>query len=198
MRAGIGFCAILILSACGDSSPPPASPSTSSSSSGSTPKTSEALPKTPAAPTGAAQLDALTAGEAKSGTCDPEHAAALEKLLGDVEAAAKTDGYDLVSKRTLALSENSRGVEMTVSGKGTEIQVVAYSAKDVSMDVLAGTGAASTMRSPLAKAQTLTLPKAGTTELHYDSRQVTIKPGQPLQVKMTGQGCAALISVVKR
>lgn len=122
----------------------------------------------------------------------------MEKLLGDVEAAAKTDGYDLVSKRTLALSENSRGVEMTVTGKGTEIQVIAYGAKDISMDVLAGTGAASTMRSPLAKAQTVTLPKAGPTELRWDSRQVTIKPGQPLQVKMTGQGCAALISVVKR
>ena len=59
------------------------------------------------------------------------------------------------------------------------------------------------LRSPFQRNATtgplaIDLPKIGTVdELQSDSRQVTIKPGQPLVVKLSGQGCAALVSFLK-
>jgi hydroxyethylthiazole kinase-like sugar kinase family protein len=69
--------------------------------------------------------------------------------------------------------------------------------------VLVGTAAATTMRSPFQRsampsAPSLELPTIGVVdEVQSDSRQVTIKPGQPIVVKMTGQGCAALVAFLK-
>lgn len=190
--------------ACGGSPPPaPASaaapaPAAAASADGAASKDDPAKK--------AAAIDQLTAGEAKSGACDPQHQAALEKLLSEVESAMKAktgdDGKKLdmsvVGKRVLALGPSARGVEMSVTGRGTEVHVIAFAVKDVSMDVLAGTTAATTMRSPYAHplaSPALDLPGVGrVTEIAGDSRQVTIKPGQPLQVKLTGQGCAALVT----
>jgi len=159
----------------------------------------------------AAAIAQLTAGEAKSGQCDAEHKAALEKLLETVEAGMKSkngdDGkplaFQVVGKRVVALGPNARGVELTVTGKGTDLHVLAYGVNEISMDVLAGTTAATTLRSPFQRSSTptplsLDVPKVGpVTELQSDSRQVVIKPGQPLEVKLTGQGCAGLISFLK-
>lgn len=190
--------------ACGGSAPPPASAAPPPTSA-PTPAGGAAASKDDPAKKAAA-IEQLTSGEAKSGACDPQHQAALEKLLGEVESAMKAktgdDGKKLeatvVGKRVLSLGSSPRGVEMSVTGRGTEVHVIAFAVKDVSMDVLAGTTAATTMRSPYAHplaSPTLDLPGVGSvTEIAGDSRQVTIKPGQPLAVKLTGQGCAALIT----
>ena len=45
----------------------------------------------------------------------------------------------------------------------------------------------------LAKPASIELPKAGTVELQTDSRQVELEKGQPIQVKMTGEGCALVV-----
>lgn len=176
-----------------------------------------ATPKDPAAKPAddsaakAAAVEKLTSEEAKSGNCDAEHKASLEKLVDAVEAGMKAkngeDGKPLnlqvVGKRVLALGPNARGVQMTVTGKGTEVHVLAYGVKEISMDVLAGTTAATTLRSPFQRNATtapmsIDVPKAGAiTDVQSDSRQVTIKPGQPLEVKLTGQGCAGLVTFLK-
>src|SRR5690606_35392051 len=81
--------------------------------------------------------------------------------------------------------------------------VLAYAVRDVSIDVLAGTTAATTLRSPFQREPasdplSLVLPEVGTvTDLSSDSRQVQITPGQPLQIRITGQGCAMLVSALK-
>lgn len=86
--------AALFLTACGGAPPPPpetaaAPPATADATN---PKATAATAATaaddPAAK--AAGVESLTAGEAKSGTCDEGHKAALEKLLGDVETAMKS------------------------------------------------------------------------------------------------------------
>ncbi len=111
-------------------------------------------------------------------------------------------GLKLVSRNVLALGPRARGVEMTVTGKGTEVHVLAFGLRDVSMDVLAGAAAATTMRSPFQRSATtaplaIDMPDLGkVTDVPSDSRQVTIKPGQPLEVKLVGQGCAALATFV--
>lgn len=171
----------------------------------------EAKPAKDPAADKAAAVEKLTAEEAKSGQCDAAHKQALEKLALEVETAMKAktgeDGkplaFQVVGKRVLALGSDPRGVELTVTGKGTELHVLAYGVNEISMDVLAGTTAATTLRSPFHKTATSTplsldVPNVGTvTEIQGDSRQVVIKPGQPLEVKMTGQGCAAMISFLK-
>src|SRR5436190_598400 len=51
-----------------------------------------------------AAVDALVAGEAKSGACDEGHKAALEKLLADAESTMmKNNGLQLVGKRVIPL-----------------------------------------------------------------------------------------------
>jgi hypothetical protein len=204
----LSLLATVAAAACGSAPAAPAAPSTPSAASATAPAKNASSDKDDPAKKAAA-LERLTVDESKSGKCDPEHEAALNKLLADVEAAMKSrtddDGKKLdmtvVGKRVVALGSSPRGVEMSVTGRGTELHVIAYAVKDVSMDVLAGTTAATTMRSPHARAipnLALDLPNVGrVTEIAGDSRQVVIKPGQPLQVKLTGQGCAALISFLK-
>ncbi len=191
-------CAVIVL-ACGSSQPPPPpapAATTSSSAAPATPGGQDEEAKK------AAAIEKLTSEEAKSGNCDAETKAAFEKLLGDVETSMKGQGMQLVGKRVLALTDSAKGVELTVSGRGTELHVLAYGLKDVSLDVLAGKQAASTLRSPHQRTAVTPLavevPKIGKiTDLPTDSRQVTIKVGEPLEVRLTGQGCAGMISFLK-
>jgi hypothetical protein len=200
--------ASLSLAACGGSPPPPAAAPVAEPVAAPAAKPAEKDDKAAKA----AALDALVAGEAKSGACDAGHQAALEKLLADVEAGMKTktseDGkpleFQLVAKRVLPLGSAAKQIEMAVTGKGTEVHVLAFGAHTVGLDVLVGTAAATTLRSPYQRSATaapptLDLPKIGVVdELQSDSRQVTIKPGQPIVVKVSGEGCAALVAFLKR
>ena len=194
--------------ACGGGSPPPEAPASTPASSGASASVGDAgASGKNAGGLDTAALDKLTAEESKSGTCDAEHKAALEKLLDDVEASvrAKTDDggkplkIESFTKRTMALSEASRGVQLTLSGKGTEVHVIAFSAKEVSLDVLAGNQPTTTMRSRYKSEVTngpakLTLPKlGGDVPLEGDSREFEMRPGTPLDVKMRGQGCAGVV-----
>ena len=196
--------------ACGGAAPPPAEgpkPVATAPDAAGANKASAQDDKA----TKAAAVDALVAGEVKSGTCDDGHKAALEKLLADVEAGMKAKtgedgkplGLQLVAKRVVPLGSAAKSMELAVTGRGTEVHVLAFGVRDVSLDVLVGTAAATTMRSPFQRSATpsplsLDLPKIGVVdELQSDSRQVTIKPGQPIVVKMTGSGCAALVSFLK-
>ena len=92
---------------------------------------------------------------------------------------------------------------MTVTGKGTEVHVLTFGVRDISLDVLVGNAAATTLRSPFQRSATtgplaIDLPKIGNVdEMQTDSRQVTIKPGQPIVVKVSGQGCAGLVAFLK-
>lgn len=158
-----------------------------------------------------AAIDALTVDESKKGACDDGHKAALEKLLADVEAGMKTKvgddgkplGFQLVGSRVIPLGSASKSIEMAVSGRGTEVHVLAFGVRDVSLDVLVGKEAATTLRSPFQRSATATPPtldlaKIGkVTDVQSDSRQVTIKPGQPIVVRLSGQGCAGLVSFLK-
>ncbi len=157
-----------------------------------------------------AALETLTQEEAQKGTCDAEHQAALEKLRGEIDAAmqgkAGDDGKPLALKpifnRVVALGPNAKAIEVSLQGSLTQAHVLAYSAKDISIDVLVGTSAASTMRSPfqrtvLAKPVSIELAKTGKVDLESDSRQLELEKGQPLKVKMTGQGCALLVGYMK-
>lgn len=195
--------------ACGGAPPPPAeAPKPVATAPDATPKKPSAQDDKA---TKAAAVDALVAAEVKSGTCDEGHKAALEKLLADVEAGMKAKtgddgkplGLQLVAKRVVALGSGAKSMELAVTGRGTEVHVLAFGVRDVSLDVLVGSAAATTMRSPFQRSATpaalsLDLPKIGVVdELQSDSRQVTIKPGQPIVVKMTGSGCAALVSFLK-
>ena len=154
----------------------------------------------------AAALEKLTAEEARSGSCDGDHKAALEKLLDEVETnvrARTEDGKPLsiesFTKRVLPLSEAAKGIQLTLSGKGTQVHVLAFSAKEVSLDALAGSQAATTMRSPYQRDVTagpaaIMLPKVGSSvPLESDSRQIEMKPGTPLELRMRGQGCAGVV-----
>ncbi len=153
-----------------------------------------------------AALEKLTADESKTGSCDGDHKAALEKLLDEIEASvrAKTeDGKPLkiesFTKRTLSLSDAAKGVQLTLSGKGTEVHVIALAAKEISLDVLAGNQPTTTMRSHYKSEVTngpakISLPKVGgDVPLEGDSREFEMKPGTPLDVKMRGQGCAGVV-----
>ena len=155
----------------------------------------------------AAAVEKMTADEAKSGTCDAANQAAVDKLLADVEASMKgktdDDGkpvtMQLVGKKVLALGPNAKSFEMSVTGRGTEVHVMGFGAKELSMDVLVGKEPATTMRSTLvAKGMALEVANVGKVDGQYDSRQVNMKPGQPIVVKVTGQGCAGIISFLKQ
>jgi len=208
--AAVVTVAVLALAACGGGAAetaPAAAPTSAKPAGGESKAKSEA----DEAATKAAAIEKLTSEEAKSGNCDPEHKAAVEKLIAEVEAGMTAkNGEDgkplnlkLVGKRVLALGSNAKGVEMTVTGKGTEVHVLAFGLKEISMDVLAGTTAATTLRSPFQRSATtsplaIDAPKVGkVTDVQSDSRQVNIKPGQPLEVKLTGQGCAGLVTFLK-
>lgn len=203
------FVAALASAACGGSAPPPATAEAAAASPAS--EDGSKAPKADDAAKTAAAVEKLTESEATSGACDANHQAALEKLLdaameslkGKTDEAGKPLAFQLVGKKVLALSPNARSFEMSVSGRGTQVHVLAYGAKDVSMDVLVGTAAATTMRSPFQRpaieGAALEIAGVGSVkELQSDSRHVTIKPGQPLVVKVTGQGCAGIISVMEQ
>jgi hypothetical protein len=200
--------AMMTLAACGGAPPPPSDtpkPSTSAPDAGAKPSAQDDKASK------AAAIEALVADESKKGACDEGHKAALEKLLADVEAgmtAKKGDdgkplGLQLVAKRVVPLGSAAKSIELAVTGRGTEVHVLAFGVRDVSLDVLVGNAAATTLRSPFQRNATtgplaIELPKIGTVdELQSDSRQVTIKPGQPIVVKLSGQGCAALVSFLK-
>jgi hypothetical protein len=201
--------ALVALFACAGAPPPaPEEPKPAAAApSSSAPKPAAQDDKA----TKAAAVDALVAGEVKSGTCDEGHKAALEKLIADVEAGMKAKtgedgkplGLQLVAKRIVPLGTAAKSMELAVSGRGTEVRVLGFGVRDVSLDVLVGSAAATTLRSPFQRSATasplsLDLPKIGVIdEVQSDSRQVTIKPGQPIVVKMTGTGCAALVSFLK-
>lgn len=156
-------------------------------------------------------LETLTAEESAKGACTPAHQAELEKLRTELETAMKSkkgeDGAPLALEqaffRITPLDANGKNVEFSLQGKTLSIgHVLVYSAKDVSIDVLVGKTAASTVRSPfqrsaLASPPSVELGKAGKVELQSDSRQVEVSPGQPLRVKVTGQGCALLVGFMK-
>ena len=193
--------------ACGGGSPPAEAPtSTPSPSDGASSGADAGSSGKSTGGVDTAALDKLTAEESKSGNCDPEHKAALEKLLDDVEANVRSktdDGKPLkiesFTKRTMALSETAKGVQLTLSGKGTEVHVIAFSPKEVSLDVLAGNQPTTTMRSQYKSEVTsgpakISLPKVGgDVPLEGDSRQFEMRPGTPLDVKMRGQGCAGVV-----
>jgi hypothetical protein len=214
-RRNLALFMVFALAACGgSSSPPPATPEASSTpvtAKETSPADAKTASAAPAPGVDAAAVDKLTAEEAKSGSCDPESKAAFEKLVDAIEAnvRAKTeDGKPLVieafTKRVLALSDTTKGFELTLSGKGTQVHVIAFSPKEVSMDVLAGKEAATTMRSIYQRDVTngpakVMLPKVGgDVPLESDSRQIEMKPGTPLQVKLRGQGCAGVVVFAKR
>lgn len=206
MRSLVAASITVLMTSCGGSSPEP--------------KTSEPAKPVPAtsadaksaggaddAAKKAAAVEKMTSEEAKSGTCDASNQAAVERLLGEVEAGMKgktdEDGkpmtLQLVGKKVLALGPNAKQFEMSVTGRGTEVHVMAFGAKEISMDVLVGNTAATTMRSPIVpKGAALDVANVGKVDAQTDSRQVSIKPGQPIVVKVTGQGCAGIISFLKQ
>lgn len=201
--------AIVLATACGGGAdkPPPATPQTSAPV--------DAKPKDDSADKAQKQkaaLEKLTDGEAKSGECDAGHKAALEKLLADVEAGMKAKtgedgkplGMEKVDARVVALGSAAKRIELKVAGSDTELHVLAMGARELSLDVLQGGVAATTLRSPHQRSATqspatLEVPGVGTiTELESDSRQVQIEPGKPLEVKLGGQGCAILASFQRK
>lgn len=204
----IGLFLVSFTVACGGSpNPEPSAPSGAPAASAAPVK---AAADGPAAGLGAgidtAALEKLTSEEATSGTCDPEHKAALDKLLDDAEKnirAKSEDGAPLkieyLTKRTLALADAAKGVQLTLTGKGTQVHVVAFSPKEVSLDVLSGKEAATTMRSTYkgdltTASPTIRLPKVGgAVPLESDSRQIEMKPGASLEVRLRGHGCAGVI-----
>lgn len=159
----------------------------------------------------AAAVDALTEDEAKKGACDPDHKAALEKLLAEIETSMKAKagddgkplGMQTVEKRVVPLSSRPSSIQLTVSGRGTQLDVLVLGVREATLDVLANGTPATTMRSPFqrtvtASPPTIELAKIGTgIELQSDSRQIQIKPGQPLEVRLRGQGCAILAAFHK-
>jgi hypothetical protein len=210
MRITITISAFALLVACGGGAPEAQAPTSAAAPAAAGGDKKAAGDKDEAAKKAAA-LDALTAEEAKTGTCDADHKEALEKLLSEIETSMKAKsgedgkplGLQVVGRRVLALGSSPKGVEMSVSGRGTELHVLSYGVKEISLDVLQGTTAATTLRSPFQRTSTASPPELGLTklgkvgDLQSDSRQVQIKPGQPLQVRLTGQGCAAFVLFLK-
>jgi hypothetical protein len=196
---------VLALAAACGGSPPPA-PETAAPSGSTAKTTADAGTGAAAGGIDTAALEKLTAEEAKSGNCDPESKAALEKLLDEVETNArglmdegKPIKIESFTKRVLSLSEAAKGVQLTLSGKGTQVHVIAFSPKEVSLDVLAGNQPAATTRSSYKNEVTkgpakIHLPKVGgDVPLEGDSREIEMKPGMPLDVRMRGQGCAGVV-----
>lgn len=205
MRSLVTASIALLLLSCGGGAPEPKTTDTTAK-----PATSgDAKPAAGADDSAkkAAAIEKMTADEAKSGSCDASNQAAVDKLLADVEASMKgktdDDGkpvtMQLVGKKVLALGPSAKQFEMSVSGRGTDVHVMAFGAKELSMDVLVGKDPATTMRSPLvAKGMALDIANVGKVDAQYDSRQVGMKPGQPIVVKVTGQGCAGIISFLRQ
>lgn len=204
MRSLVTGSIALLLISCGGSSPEPKTEGTAKPATSADAKPAgggdDAAKKS-------AAVEKLTADEASKGACDASHQAAVDKLLAEIEASmkGKTDEegkpvtLQLVGKKVLALGSNAKSFEMSVTGRGTEVHVMGFGAKELSMDVLVGKEPATTMRSSLvAKGTALDVANVGKVDAQYDSRQVNMKPGQPIVVKVTGQGCAGIISFLKQ
>jgi hypothetical protein len=206
MRSRIVFAlgAGLVAIACGSTPPPPPSKPDVPSKPTATPDAGGgAGADTKAAD--AQAVEALTKDEAKSGNCDAEHQAALTQLLDAIEANVRgksEDGKPLkiesFTKKTLALNDKTpKGFQLTLTGKGTQVHVLAYGVKEISLDATAAGIPATTMRSPYhgdVGASALKVPKASNpVKLEGDSRQIEMKPGQQLEVKMRGAGCAGVV-----
>lgn len=196
--------AFVVIAACGGGAPPPeAAPPAAAASDRRAAVSTDAGSSTGGGGIDSAALEKLTLDEAKSGNCDADHKAALEKLLDEIESSVRAkseEGKPLAiesfTKRVLALSETSKGIQLTLSGKGTQVHVIALGPKEISLDVLAGNQPATTTRS-LYRAEVtpakFKLPKIGDAPLEGDSRQIEMKPGTPLDVRMRGQGCAGVV-----
>ncbi len=137
--------------------------------------------------------------------------AALEKLLADVEATMKAKtgedgkplGFQMVGKRIVPLGNSTAQTEMSVTDAAPTCTVLAFGAKDVSLDVLVGNSAATTMRSPFQRDATSKPP----TPRHPEGRDGDRGPnGQPRSSDQAGRaarhqaewpGCAAYISFLE-
>ena len=174
-------CVILTLAACGGGAPPPSEAPQSSGAAAAADAGAKTAPQDDKA-SKAAALDALVADEGKKGACDDGHKAALEKLLADVEAGMQSKagedgkplGLQLVAKRVVPLGSAAKSIELAVTGRGTEVHVLTFAVRDISLDVLVGNAAATTLRSPFQRSATkgplaLDLPKIGLVEEGYVS-----------------------------
>jgi hypothetical protein len=154
-------------------------------------------------------LEDLTQGEVKGGECDADHKASMEKLMASVEDAMKAKagddgkpiGFTVVDKRTAVFGPDPRNVQIKVTGRGTEVHIMAFGSLPTSLDMM-HEGRAATVRSPaateLASKSSIEHPKFGkVTEAHVDSRIVDVKAGETLEIKVRGQGCGVLIAFMK-
>lgn len=156
----------------------------------------------------AAAREEITSGEVKSGNCEDAHKAALEKAMGAIEDAVKAKngddgkpiGFTTVDKRVTVFGPDPRNVQIKVSGRGTEVHVLAFAPEMLSLD-LEHEGRAATVRSPMAAEMAGKSadehPKFGKAELQVDSRIVDTKAGDTLQIKVRGQGCGILMAFMK-
>lgn len=156
----------------------------------------------------AAALEEITQGEVKSGQCEDAHKAALEKAMATIEDAVKAKngddgkpiGFTTVDKRVTVFGPDPRNVQIKVSGRGTEVHVLAFAPEMLSLD-LEHEGRSATVRSPMAAEMASKAPdehaKFGKQDLQVDSRIVDTKAGDTLQIKVRGQGCGILVSFMK-
>lgn len=156
----------------------------------------------------AAALEEITQGEVKSGQCEGDHKAALEKAMAVIEDAVKAKngddgkpiGFTTVDKRVTVFGPDPRNVQIKVSGRGTEVHVLAFAPEMLSLD-LEHEGRSATVRSPMAAEMASKSPdehaKFGKQDLQVDSRIVDTKAGDTLQIKVRGQGCGILMAFMK-
>jgi hypothetical protein len=156
----------------------------------------------------AAALEEITQAEVKSGQCDTDAKAALDKLMTSIEEAMKSKsdeagkpiGFTTMDKRSLVFAPDPRTISVKVSGKGTQVHVLALSVEPVSLDMM-HEGKAATVRSPFASEMAskgpIEHPKYGKVDAQVDSRIVDVKPNETLEVKVRGQGCGILMSFMK-
>lgn len=156
----------------------------------------------------AAALEEITQAEVKSGECEGDHKAALEKAMSVIEDAVKAKngddgrpiGFTTVDKRVTVFGPDPRNVQIKVSGRGTEVHVIAFAPQMLSLD-LEHEGRAATVRSPMAAEMASKAPdehaKFGKQDLQVDSRIVDVKAGETLQIKVRGQGCGILMAFMK-
>jgi hypothetical protein len=156
----------------------------------------------------AAALEDITQSEVKSGQCDADAKTALEKLMTTVEDAmkAKNDdagkpiGFTTLYKSSNVFAPDPRTIQVKVAGKGTQVQVLALSSKEVSLDMVHD-GRAATVRSPFAQEMAgkgpVDHPKYGKVDAQVDSRVVDVKPNETLEIKVRGQGCGVLMAFMK-
>ncbi len=156
----------------------------------------------------AAALEEITVAEVKAGQCEADHKAALEKAMGAIEDAVKAKngddgkpiGFTTVDKRVTVFGPDAHNVQIKVTGRGTEVHVLAFAPEMLSLD-LEHEGRAATVRSPMAAEMASKAPdehaKFGKADLQVDSRIVDVKANETLQIKVRGQGCGILVAFMK-